>query len=138
MIRRDAGLSVARFCELAGIPESSWHRRRARVRRGAEAAKGPWPAPKRRELEAVVHWLALRYPAWGYRKIWALAVARGYQVSMSTVYRIMFERGLVHEVRYQAERRELAKARPGPHCHPAARAGTCHPKGGPPGRARSA
>jgi hypothetical protein len=41
MIRRDAGLSVARFCELAGIPESSWYRRRARVRRGAEAAKGP-------------------------------------------------------------------------------------------------
>ena len=54
-----------------------------------------------------MHWLALRYPAWGYRKIWALAVARGYQVSMSTVYRLM----LVHEVRYQAERRELAQAR---------------------------
>jgi putative transposase len=111
MIRQDAGLSVARFCALAEIPESSWYRRRARVRSGQEAIKGPWPAPKRREMEAVVHWLALRYPAWGYRKIWALAVARGYQVSMSTVYRIMFERGLVHEVRYQAERRELAKAR---------------------------
>ena len=111
MIRQDAGLSVARFCALAGIPQSSWYRRRARVRSGQEQIKGPWPAPKRRELEAVVHWLALRYPAWGYRKIWALAVARGYQVSMSTVYRIMFERGLVHEVRYQAERRELAKAR---------------------------
>ncbi|HUL48133.1 MAG TPA: integrase core domain-containing protein [Steroidobacteraceae bacterium] len=110
MIRQDAGLSVVRFCELAGIPESSWYRRRARVR-GRQAGKGPWPAPKRREMEAVVHWLALRYPAWGYRKIWALAVARGYQVSMSTVYRVMFERGLVHEVRYQAERRELAKAR---------------------------
>ncbi len=110
MIRQDAGLSVARFCALAGIPQSSWYRRRARVRRGDQALKGPWPAPKRRELEAVVHWLALRYPAWGYRKIWALAPARGYEVSLSTVYRIMFERGLVHEVCYQAERRELARA----------------------------
>jgi HTH-like domain len=58
-----------------------------------------------------VHFLALRYPAWGHRKIWALAVARGYEVSVSTVYRIMFERGLVHPARYQGERRELAKAR---------------------------
>jgi len=80
MIREDAGLGVARFCELGGIPESSWYRRCARVR-GGQADKGPWPAPKRREIEAVVHWLALRYPAWGYRKIWALAVARGYQLS---------------------------------------------------------
>ncbi len=58
-----------------------------------------------------MHWLALRYPAWRHRKIWALTVARGYEVSMSTVYRIMFERGLVHPARYQGERRELAKAR---------------------------
>ena len=52
-----------------------------------------------------------RDPAWGHRKIWALTVARGYEVSVSTVYRIMFERGLVHPARYQVERRELAKAR---------------------------
>ena len=32
-------------------------------------------------------------------------------MSVSTVYRIMFERGLVHPARYQGERRELAKAR---------------------------
>jgi putative transposase len=111
MIRQEAGVSVTRFCELAGLPQSSWYRRRARVRSGGQAVKGPWPAPRRREMGAVVHWLALRYPAWGYRKIWALSVARGYQVSMSTVYRIMFERGLTHPVRYQADRRELAKAR---------------------------
>jgi hypothetical protein len=29
MIRVEAGLSVVRFCELAGIPESTWYRRRA-------------------------------------------------------------------------------------------------------------
>ncbi len=43
-----------------------------------------------------MHWLALRSPAWGHRKIWALALARGYEVSLSTVYRLMLERGLVH------------------------------------------
>ena len=111
MIRLEAGLSVVRFCQLAGIPQSTWYRHRAQALSGDRPVKGPWPAPKRRELEAVVHFLALRYPAWGHRKIWALTVARGYEVSMSTVYRIMFERGLVHPARYQGERRELAKAR---------------------------
>lgn len=58
-----------------------------------------------------MHAYALRYPAWGHRKIWALTVADGHQVSMRTVHRILDERGLVHPRRYQAERRELAKAR---------------------------
>ena len=111
MIRTEAGVTVVRFCELAGIPQSTWYRHRARWLCAVEPVKGPWPAPKRREFEAVVHFLALRYPAWGHRKIWALTVARGYEVSVSTVYRIMFERGLVHPARYQGERRELAKAR---------------------------
>ena len=111
MIRQEASLSVVRFCALAGIPESTWYRRRKRALAASQPAKGPWPAPKRREVEAVVHWLALRYPAWGHRKIWAMTVARGYEVSISTVYRILFERGLVHPARYQAQRRELAKAR---------------------------
>ena len=111
MIRSQAGVSVVRFRELAGIAESTWYRWRQRALAAEPSAKGPWPAPKRREVEAVVHWLALRYPAWGHRKIWALTVARGYEVSMSTVYRILFERGLLHPARYQAERRELAQAR---------------------------
>ncbi len=111
MIRQQAGLTVVRFRELAGIPESTWYRWHKRAIGTERPRKGPWPQPKRREVEAVVHWLALRYPAWGHRKIWALALARGYEVSLSTVYRIMLERGLVHPRRYQAERRELAKAR---------------------------
>jgi hypothetical protein len=69
MIRLEAGLIVVRFCELAGIPQSTWYRRRAQALSGDRPVKGPWPAPKRRELEAVVHFLALRYPAWGHRKI---------------------------------------------------------------------
>lgn len=60
---------------------------------------------------AVVHAYALRYPAWGHRKIWALTVADGHEVSMRTVHRILDARGLLNGRRYQAERRELAQAR---------------------------
>jgi putative transposase len=62
-------------------------------------------------VAAVVHAYALRYPAWGHRKIWALTVADGHQVSQRTVHRILDELGLLHPRRYQADRRELAKAR---------------------------
>jgi hypothetical protein len=111
MIRVEAGLTVVRFCELAGVPQSTWYRRRARSLMGDRPAKGPWPAPKRRELEAVEHFLALRYPGVGHRKIGALTVARGDEVSLSIVYRIMFERGLVHPARYEGEGWELANVR---------------------------
>jgi putative transposase len=110
VIRRQAGLSVTRFRALAGIPESTWYRRRARAL-GGRQAKGPWPRPKRERVTAVVVAYALRYPAWEHRKIWALTVADGHKVSMRTVHRILDERGPLHGRRYQAERRELAKAR---------------------------
>ena len=110
MIRQHAGIPVARFCARAGIPRARWYRMRERAL-GAQPAKGPWPRPARRRVETVVHELALRYPAWGHRKIWALTIVKGHEVSASTVHRIMLERGLLHPRRYQAERRELAKAR---------------------------
>jgi putative transposase len=110
VIRQHAGIPVWRFCSLAGIPRPTWYRMRERAL-GAQQSKGPWPRPARRRVEAVVHAYALRYPAWGHRKIWALTVANGHEVSMSTVHRILDERGLIHPARYQAERRELAKAR---------------------------
>lgn len=110
MIRREAGLDVRRFCALAGIPTTTWYRRRERAVAG-RPAKGPWPRPARDRVAAVVHAYALKYPAWGHRKIWALTVADGHDVSMRTVHRILDERGLLHGRRYQAERRELARAR---------------------------
>jgi hypothetical protein len=110
VIRREAGLSVRRFRELAGISESTWYRQRARAF-GGRPTKGPWPRPTRDRVAAVVHAYALRYPAWGHRKIWALTVADGHELSMRTVHRILDERGLLNGRRYQAERRELAKVR---------------------------
>ena len=109
MIRQQAGLSVARFCALAGIARPTWYRQRRRA--PGAPAKGPWPRPVSDRVAAVVHAYALRYPAWGHRKIWALTVADGHEVSMRTVHRILEERGLLNARRYQAERRELAKAR---------------------------
>ena len=110
MIRQHSGLSVERFCAVAGIPRAKWYRRRQRAL-GSKRPKGPWPRPARGRVGAVVHALALKYPAWGHRKIWALTLAQGHEVSQSTVHRIMLERGLLHPRRYQAERRELARAR---------------------------
>ncbi len=110
MIRQEAGLAVARFCAIAQIPTTTWYRRRDRALEG-RPVKGPWPRPVSDRVVAVVHAYALKYPAWGHRKIWALTVADGHQVSMRTVHRILDERGLLHSRYYQAERRELAKAR---------------------------
>jgi putative transposase len=111
VIRRQAGLDVRRFCALAGIPTTTWYRQRKRAL-GGRPAKGPWPRPVATDrVVAVVHAYALRYPAWGHRKIWALTVADGHTVSQRTVHRILDERGLLNGRRYQAERRELAKAR---------------------------
>jgi putative transposase len=110
MIRQQAGLSVARVCTLAGIPRASWYRQRSRAM-GNQPVKGPWPRPVSDRVVAVVHAYALRYPAWGHRKIWALTVADGHRVSQRTVHRILDERGLLNGRRYQAERRELARAR---------------------------
>ena len=110
MIRLAAGLDVRRFCALAGIPTTTWYRQRSRAL-GGRPQKGPWPRPVRDRVAAVVHAYALKYPAWGHRKIWALTVADGHTVSQRTVHRILDERGLLNGRRYQAERRELAQAR---------------------------
>jgi putative transposase len=110
VIRRQAGLDVRRFCALAGIPTSTWYRQRKRAL-GDRPAKGPWPRPVTDRVVAVVHAYALKYPAWGHRKIWALTVADGHTVSQRTVHRILDERGLLNGRRYQADRRELARAR---------------------------
>jgi transposase InsO family protein len=110
VIRREHGVSVRRFCELARIPTSTWYRRRARAL-GGQLELGPWPRPVRDRVAAAVHARALAHPAWGHRKIWALTVADGHRVSMRTVHRILDERGLLHGRRYQAERRDLARAR---------------------------
>lgn len=72
MIRVDAGMSTTRFCALIDMPERTWRRWQAKART-SRPPKGPWPQPARdaaRDL-AVKH--AMAHPAWGHRKVWALA-----------------------------------------------------------------
>ena len=111
MIRTDAGCSVSRFAEMVGVPRRTYHGRLARHRAG-EVAKGPWPAPVVDRIEPTVAKYAAEWPAWGYRKIGAIAATDGYDVgSPSSVKRAMARRGLLQPVRYQAERRQFAAAR---------------------------
>ena len=89
----------------------TYHDRLARLRAG-DPPKGPWPVPvvDRIEPDAAEH--AEEWPAWGYRKIAAIAAAEGLDVgSASSVKRAMARRDLLQPVRYQAERRQLAQAR---------------------------
>lgn len=111
VIRTDAGMSTARFCELFGIPERSWRRWQARARAGQPVVKGPWPAPAREQHRQAVVGLAGDHPAWDHRKIWAMARHDGHRVSQSTVRRIFDEEGRLLKADYQRERRRLAQAR---------------------------
>jgi transposase InsO family protein len=110
MIRTDAQLSVSRFAELIGVPRRTYHYRLARHRAGDPL--GVWPAPVLERIEATVAKYAEAWPAWGHRKVWALARADGHDVgSQASVARAMRRRGLLQPVNYQAERRQLAQAR---------------------------
>ena len=96
---------------MVGVPRRTYHGRLARLRAG-DPAKGPWPAPVVDRIEPTVAKYAAQWPAWGYRKIGAIAAADGHQVgSPSSVKRAMARRNLLQPVRYQAERRQLAAAR---------------------------
>lgn len=111
MIRAEAGWGVSRFAELVGVSRRTYHARLARHRAG-DATKGPWPSPVVDRIEPTVAKYAAEWPAWGYRKIAAIAAAEGCDVgSPASVKRAMARRDLLQPVRYQAERRQLAQAR---------------------------
>lgn len=106
MIRIDAGMSTARFCQLIDMPERTWRRWQACARAG-EQVKGPWPTPAR-EL-VLKH--ATKHSAWGHRKIWAMVRHEGHVVSEATVLRTLRDEGRILPARYQRERRKLAERR---------------------------
>lgn len=112
MIRTEAGMPIARFSELIGMPRRTYTRRRSRWLAG-EPVKGPWPAPVVEAIEPTVAKLAEAWPAWGHRKIAALHAIEHPDLvaSVSSVQRAMRRRGLLQPVDYQAERRQLAQAR---------------------------
>lgn len=111
MIRTEAGMPITRFTELIGVPRRTYQYRLAKHRAG-DPPKGPWPAPVVDRIEPVVAKLAEEWPAWGHRKIWAMGRYDGHDLgSQSSVRRAMERRDLLQPVAYQAERRQLARAR---------------------------
>ena len=116
VIRVEAGMSTARFCELFDMPERTWRSWQAKARTGA-SSKGPWPRPARQAARdlAVTH--ALAHPAWGHRKIWAMTRHDGHVVSQATVLRLLRDEALILPSAYQKQRRDLAQRRKAAFAH---------------------
>jgi len=110
VIRVQAGMSTARFCQLIDMPERTWRRWQAAARAGGQP-KGPWPRPARQAAAGLAVKHALAHPAWGHRKIWAMVRHDGHRVSQATVLRLLREEGLILPGAYQRERRQLAQRR---------------------------
>lgn len=110
MIRKQAGMPTARWCEKFGIPERTWRRWQARAR-AEQPVKGPWPQPARDAARQRVLAHARAHPAWGHRKIWAMVRHDGHVVSEATVLRVLRDEGLILPDNYQRERRRLAERR---------------------------
>lgn len=110
VIRVEAGMSTARFCEKFDMPERTWRRWQARAKNG-QPPKEPWPRPARHAASELVLKHALAHPAWGHRKIWAMVRHEGHVVSQATVLRLLRDEGLVLPAAYQRERRRLAERR---------------------------
>lgn len=112
VIRTQAGMPITRFSQLIGMPRRTYTRRRSRWLAG-DPPRGPWPAPVVDVIEPTVAKLAESWPAWGHRKIAAMHQLDHPDVpaSPSSVERAMRRRGLLQPVGYQAERRQLARAR---------------------------
>lgn len=102
-------MPVSRFLARLGIPSSTWYYWRESHLRGRPVRR--WPAPVVDEIEEPAAKKAIEFSAWGHRKIWAMLRTDGISVSQSSVKRALARRDLLLPVRYQAERRAIAKAR---------------------------
>lgn len=110
MIRVEAGMSTARFCQLIDMPERTWRRWQANARAGGQV-KRRWPRPARQAAKERALGHALAHPAWGHRKIWAMVRHDGHIVSEATILRLLRDEDLILPAHYQRERRKLAERR---------------------------
>lgn len=108
-LRREAQVTVERFCARLGIPRSTWYHWRAAALAGRPIRRRPAPVVDR--IEDVAAEMAVEFSAWGHRKIWAMLRSDGITVSQASVKRALARRGLLLPARYQAARRQLARAR---------------------------
>jgi len=63
VIRVEAGMSSARFCQVIDMPERTWRRWQGQDRAGGRA-KGPWPRPARESASVLARRHASAHPAW--------------------------------------------------------------------------
>jgi putative transposase len=108
------------MCELAGIHRLTWYRWAARARDG-RFDRGSWPAAVRERIDKPAREMALRYRAWGHRKIWALLEGDGHEASQATVRRALRARALLQPPGANSERRQLARVRRAAFVDPPAR-----------------
>jgi len=106
-LRNQEGLSIARFCAYVDLPRSTYYYRRSRG--STEQAHGQSETRLDPGLRERSRELALKYPMYGYRKIWALLGEDRHRVSMTTVYRWLKEEGLLLSPRYQQQARRRAR-----------------------------
>lgn len=84
-IRTSSGLSVARFCELTGIPRRTYYTRRA--------TPGGHAAPAQTRIAGALEQVAANHPEWGARRVWRqLVEVEGLDVSLATVKRALTRR----------------------------------------------
>ena len=106
-LRSDEGLSVSRFCEWVGLPRSTYYYRRLQhFDEGPERGRKTRLDPRLRERSRE---LALKYPMYGYRKIWVLLGEDRHRVSRTTVYRWLKEEGLLLSPKYHREARQRGR-----------------------------
>jgi len=111
MIRVESKMSVARFAKRFGIPRATWYYWREGTLHERPVRR--WPAPVVDAIaDAAAEQKATEHgSAWGHRKIYGMLRADGYVMSQASVKRALGKKGLLLPVRYQLERRQMAKAR---------------------------
>ncbi|WP_158531651.1 MULTISPECIES: IS3 family transposase [unclassified Meiothermus] len=99
-MRRELGPGVNAFLRLLGMSKGAYYRRKRKGhedQEGVPGAKGSCqrPCPKREAIRDQARQVALTFPTYGYRKVWAELLRRGVVATESTVYRVLQGEGLL-------------------------------------------
>lgn len=87
-MRRELGLGVNAFLRLSGMSKGTYYRRRRQAQAGRSSSPSR-PRPKREAIRGPAREIALAFPTYGYRKVWAGLLRQGIQTSQGTVYRVL-------------------------------------------------
>ncbi|WP_276959719.1 integrase core domain-containing protein [Allomeiothermus silvanus] len=87
-MRRELGLGVNAFLRLSEMSKGTYYRRRRQAQAGPRSSPSR-SRPKQEAIRGPAREIALTFPAYGYRKVWAELLRRGIQAKKSTVYRVL-------------------------------------------------